>query len=273
MGYIYKISTDFNDKVYIGQTSRTILIRFEEHITKPNKNSYIDNSIKTHGRHHYKVEEVEEVENNDFLDEREIYWINFYNSYHKGYNLTPGGGGNRFSSQEIQQIYDLWDNGLGVKEIGNKLDFSRSAIRKVLKEYQNYSQEESNKRQIENHYKQIDIYDLNNNFLYTEKSQLDFCNKNNISTGALTNALKNRHNVLNKFRILYHGEDPKILQSFADGKRFINQYDLNDNLIASFESAAKAGQALGIDRKQIMKAIKGERKNYKNYIWKYGDLI
>ena len=33
---------------------------------------------------------VEETEN---LNEREKYWINYYNSYHNGYNATFGGEG------------------------------------------------------------------------------------------------------------------------------------------------------------------------------------
>jgi len=32
MGYIYIIKNDINDKIYIGQTSRSIEVRWKEHV-------------------------------------------------------------------------------------------------------------------------------------------------------------------------------------------------------------------------------------------------
>lgn len=96
-GYIYKISNDFNNKVYIGQTRRTIEKRFQEHITYNSDNTYIHNSIKKHGKEHFMIDIIEIVECYDMLklydklNEREIYWINYYDSYNNGYNCTFGG--------------------------------------------------------------------------------------------------------------------------------------------------------------------------------------
>ena len=36
MGYIYKIINDINDKIYIGQTIRTIEERWKEHLKESN---------------------------------------------------------------------------------------------------------------------------------------------------------------------------------------------------------------------------------------------
>lgn len=38
----------------------------------------------------FNIIELEECENG-LLDEREIYWISYYNSYNNGYNMTTGG--------------------------------------------------------------------------------------------------------------------------------------------------------------------------------------
>lgn len=103
MGFIYKISNDFNNKAYIGQTSRTIQIRFKEHISKPN-NTHIDNSIKKHGATHFIVEEIEQIANNDLLDEREIYWINYFDTYHNGYNETPAEEADNLASAKNKQF-------------------------------------------------------------------------------------------------------------------------------------------------------------------------
>lgn len=49
-------------------------------------------AIAKYGMENFSIETIEEVED-DFLGEREIYWINYYNSYSKGYNATLGGDG------------------------------------------------------------------------------------------------------------------------------------------------------------------------------------
>ena len=39
MSYIYKISNDINDKVYIGKTNTTIQQRFQEHLQAETRKS------------------------------------------------------------------------------------------------------------------------------------------------------------------------------------------------------------------------------------------
>lgn len=96
MGYIYKITNVINEKVYIGQTSKTIQERFAAHISKAKQkvNRYLYDAMNHYGYENFIIEEIEEC-SNDKLDEREIYWINFYQSTlkEKGYNMTIGGGG------------------------------------------------------------------------------------------------------------------------------------------------------------------------------------
>lgn len=96
-GYIYKLTAP-NDKIYIGQT-----------ITPKNrKYSYKNNNFKTQTKlwnscqkHNWNpidnFEIIEEClcgENKSFINEREIYWIAFYDSFNKGLNCNLGGGSN-----------------------------------------------------------------------------------------------------------------------------------------------------------------------------------
>ena len=89
MGYIYIIKNNFNDKVYIGQTTKTIKERYKQH-TLSKDNSAIHKSMRKHGIENFYVLEIEECPN-EKLNEREIYWIKYYNSYNVGYNMTKGG--------------------------------------------------------------------------------------------------------------------------------------------------------------------------------------
>lgn len=89
MGIIYKITSPSN-KVYIGQTIHTLEERIKGHkkissnctLLKRAIDKYIDEM---------KYEIIEEV-SNELLDEREIYWIKYYNSLApSGYNCSAGG--------------------------------------------------------------------------------------------------------------------------------------------------------------------------------------
>lgn len=98
MAYIYKITNKINGKSYIGQTVSKLSIRFNQHINyaKRAKESgkklfYLSKAILKYGKENFTIEVVEEVLNVDLLNDREIYWITFYDTFNSGYNLNKGG--------------------------------------------------------------------------------------------------------------------------------------------------------------------------------------
>lgn len=113
MGFIYKITNNVNQKVYIGQTKKTIEERFSAHIQKAKvyTNRYLYDAMNHYGYENFNVEQIEECED-ALLDEREIYWISFYHSNEKdfGYNMTSGGGGG-----------DTWTNNPHKEETSKKI--------------------------------------------------------------------------------------------------------------------------------------------------------
>ena len=94
MGYIYKITNILNKKSYIGQTSKSLEKRFSQHknnYTKPYFSQLVlYKAFNKNGIENFTFEKLEEVPN-DQLDEREKYWIRFFNTYENGYNSTLGG--------------------------------------------------------------------------------------------------------------------------------------------------------------------------------------
>ena len=87
---IYKIKNLSNGKVYIGQ-SIDIKNRFYHHrrnVTK-NKKHPLYNAINKYGIVNFEFNVIEHVYDSNKLDEREQYWLDYYNSYNKGfgYNL------------------------------------------------------------------------------------------------------------------------------------------------------------------------------------------
>ena len=96
MGYIYKIINLSNQKLYIGQTKKTIEERFQNHLklAKKHINRCLYNAMNKYGYNNFIIEQIEEVPDEQ-LDDREKYWIAYYNTtnHDYGYNMTAGGGG------------------------------------------------------------------------------------------------------------------------------------------------------------------------------------
>lgn len=92
MGQIYKITNILNGLVYIGQTKYNAINRYNAHMNTY-KNTRFYNSIHKYGSKNFILEILEDNVPVDKLDEREIYYIALYDSYHNGYNETIGGNG------------------------------------------------------------------------------------------------------------------------------------------------------------------------------------
>lgn len=107
MGIIYKIFNEVNDKVYIGQTRQPLKRRWEHHLfLADNGDAVLYRAMRKHGKDNFHIELVEEIDN-DLLNEREIYWIDKFNSFApNGYNSTLGGDGvTTYNHKEIIDYY------------------------------------------------------------------------------------------------------------------------------------------------------------------------
>lgn len=106
MAIIYKIENKLNHKKYIGQSKLTLEWRLTNkwcgHLVAA-ENGYkskLCNALRKYGKDNFTYEVIEERSNSEFsskelmqqwLNEREIYWIAYYDSQHSGYNQTKGG--------------------------------------------------------------------------------------------------------------------------------------------------------------------------------------
>ena len=121
-GVIYKITNTINNKVYIGQTVRkggfdarygagTGNIKFTH-------NKHLKRSIEKYGVENFTIDkEFDKANSQEELDEKEKYWISFYNALNPnyGYNKKEGGSGGKLNAET--KLHIMKNSGGGLKPI------------------------------------------------------------------------------------------------------------------------------------------------------------
>lgn len=91
--FIYKITNKINNMVYIGQTIVSISNRWRDHCSVGSNCTYLSRAITSYKKQNFTIEQIDSALTIDELNQKEIYWIAFYNSTNQefGYNLSIGG--------------------------------------------------------------------------------------------------------------------------------------------------------------------------------------
>lgn len=102
---IYKATNKINGKVYIGQTIRTLKVRINCHL-RANSHYPFGNALRKYGIENFDIKVIDEALTKEELNEKEIYWIKFYDcqrSSGHGYNITAGGDDNPMNYPELRE--------------------------------------------------------------------------------------------------------------------------------------------------------------------------
>lgn len=191
MPLIYKITNCVNGKIYIGLTTRTLELRWKEHCR--HNNQVIDKAIQKYGKDNFSLEILEEC-SDELLDEREKYWIKYYDSFKNGYNVTAGGrrDGAVFT-QKMDDVLNLWNEGLTLNRIQKITKLNIETVRSYLNK-NGITHEEIRKRA--NYFigkakaKPIGQYDHEGKLVKIWESQAEIVRNNNFSKSTLERALK-----------------------------------------------------------------------------------
>jgi group I intron endonuclease len=103
---IYKVINTVNDKVYIGQTWRTLQKRFSAHCDK-NRCIKFNNAIKKYGKDKFKIELITITHTQEMADYWEKYFISQFDSIKNGYNLTDGGSYGKHSEETKKKLSEM----------------------------------------------------------------------------------------------------------------------------------------------------------------------
>lgn len=87
---IYKAKNKVNGKIYVGQTVGSLRKRITEHL-RSNIGLFC-RALRKYGIECFEFQIIENCESRKTLNEREIYWIDFFKCKNpNGYNITDGG--------------------------------------------------------------------------------------------------------------------------------------------------------------------------------------
>lgn len=136
MGYVYCITNLINSKRYVGKTTQSIEDRFKQHCQDSKRRRCekrpLYDAMNKYGVENFIVEELEFVEDDNLLSEREIYWIQELRTYgSSGYNASKGGDGKIL--YDHNEIIELAKLGYTTSQISEKLGCHKDTIYKILK--------------------------------------------------------------------------------------------------------------------------------------------
>ena len=139
MNVIYAYKKKSIDKiVYVGQTNN-LEYRHKQHIyydpfniNNPEYEYPLSRGIRKYGEEEYQLIVLEENIPDDKINEREIYWIKYYNTYFDGYNQSTGGTSPVkpiYTDDEVNQVIEmLKDESYSFNDISKKTGFSLTHI-------------------------------------------------------------------------------------------------------------------------------------------------
>lgn len=235
---IYSITNKLNGKRYIGQTynfkyrwmrHRSYLKHNTEH------NAHLQSAWNKYGAENFKFEIIERCKLKQ-LDEREIYWINYYDSKNTGYNFADGGLG--------------------------------------CKGYKHTDEEIAKMRMIQNPEPilQIDLQgNILNEFVSTGEAG-DYLGKTSVS-GIKRCCDGNKYKKAYGYIWIYKKDldNFKLEDHIAIHKSdtHVSQYSMDNKFIKKWDSARLASKEINGNSSEILRVCTGERVSYKGFIWKY----
>ena len=188
MAYIYQITNDINEKIYIGKTESSIENRFREHCNdafrERNEKRPLYSAMRKYGIEHFHIKLIEET--ND-PEEREKYWIEKLGSFKYGYNATIGGDGKRYADYDL--IYSLYNQGNNYKQIHEITHYDDHTIKVALDNY-GITPQERDIRRIQTLYKPVAMVDIKTNKILKIYPSITEAEKENGNTHHIADVCK-----------------------------------------------------------------------------------
>lgn len=290
---IYKFENKINHKIYIGQAI-DLASRYDKHIKNINDDSHTENfykGLRKYGISNFSYEILESFEyfDQELLDTLENYYINKYNSLiPNGYNMIPGGtnGAGLAKGKKVNQ-YDLKGNYIQSFSSAHQAQYSTginyssicACCRNEISHTKNYQWKYDNddtkiiidlsNKGIIYRDRKIIQYSLEGKQLKIFNSLDEIVNELKIKKSAISNVCRGKNFTAGGFIWRYEDNPLNPNEKIKTGKKIVQQFDLEDNLINEFSSLTEAGKFNNCNISSIHNVCKGKQKTAYGYKWKY----
>ena len=276
-GYVYKFTSPSN-KVYIGITN-DIRRRYAEHKRLSeqiiNRKFYI--ALRKYGFENFSFEVLERYdvktkeELYDVLNEREMYYIEKYDSFNNGYNLTKGGDGTRGLEGELNPFYHKHHTEESKSKISKSHKgkvLSEDHKRKIAKSTKialnNLSKEKKARMSHKEDRERKKVICLETQIIYNSLTECS--DKLNISRSDIRNVCQGKR-ITAKGLTFRYIENDKIVEVNPTDKSKRKIICINNGI--EYESISEAARQLGVRHQHISAILNGRQKTTKGYTFKY----
>ena len=286
--YIYKATNKINGKSYVGQTCDFHSRVWQHQRCYEKEDCDFHRAIKEFGFDNFSWEIIETCESEDRACELEKYYIEKFNTYRDGYNMTKGGKGAPYHNARAVVLLTL--DGQYIKRYDSAMDAEIDGFHNadVLLNCKGKSRQtkgymfmfedeyESNgakayRKPKPNGMRSIIQCDMEGNFIQKFKSLQEAARITGTNRTTISGVLSNTYKSANGYIFVYEEDFPiKDLSIYKKRKkgRKIAQVDAKSGeIIRVFDRISEAGESLGVNYKAIHKVIDKEGRTAYGYKW------
>jgi hypothetical protein len=255
----------------------------------------IENARIKYGPQNFGYEILEEVtseseeELSNILNELEILYISKYDSFHHGYNNTIGGGG--ALGYRHTEEYKQWQSELS-KVLNSDPEIKAKQKAGMTAYFNSPGAREKRSQELQKRYENPDEREkLSNAQKESYASNPERAKKRNANLSATCSTPEGRkrmgetsrnawidddYRAKQSARIKAQWADPEYKAAYKERNRGMNgkhvlQLTLSGEVIHEYISACEAARVLGYAFSSICRVCRGERNQYKGFLWKYVD--
>lgn len=261
---IYKITNLINNKIYIGQTRRSLRSRWLQHsnpnTSNKNGSRILRYAILKYRKENFKIEQIDEASTLKELNEKEYLWIENMNCIApNGYNLVSGGNTAKEISEETR------------KKMSEAQKKRPSATKETRKKLSEANKGKKRTKEAKERYSKSKRGVLNPNYgkIYTKEERsiqsIKMSGKNGFNYGKkLSKKTRKKISEMRKNKCSDKLREALLKISRNNQKRILC---INNNV--KYGSIKEAAFDLKLDPSAIVKVAKNKLSQTKGYTFKY----
>lgn len=290
---VYCCTNKTNNKKYIGITKRTLRERLIGHYSEafnPNseqRDAPFKRALRKYGKDGFIIEVLEEVENLEQANEKEMYYIKKYNTYcyqpgSQGYNATLGGDGVARIGYTVVQvcpetadIIKVWTD---ISTAQRELDIYhvRDAVDNLMMSSGGYLWFRENILKLSDKERYEMVALKTKKIVQLDKDTLELIKVWKGATEAAQALGTNNSNIVGAYMGRSNSAKGFVWRTYYDFinnitpknyvKPKIRKFDENQNFVAEFNTLKEACEGLGVAEQTLGRHVNKD-KLYKGYYW------